>query len=319
MLTLCRVGIEAACLAQFYNGGTAVNLVIGATGLLGIEICRVLTATGKPVRALVRSTSDEGKVAQLMGLGVEVAQGDLKDRPSLDAACRGVSAVISTASSILSRQEGDSIQTVDLEGQLNLVDAAKAAGVSHFVLTSFPHIDIEFPLQTAKRAAENHLKSSGLTYTILQPTAFMEVWLSPALGFDTENAKAQIYGSGENKISWISYKDVAKFAVASLDNPAARNAVIELGGPEALSPLEVVQIFETMRGRRFDVQHVPEAALREQRETLSDPFQQSFVSLMLSCAWGTIIDMQETLRKFRLQLTTVRDYAQRSDNLPEGV
>lgn len=289
-----------------------MNLVVGATGLLGSEICRLLAVEGKPVRALVRPTSDQNKVAQLESLNVEISRGDLKERSTLSAACRGVSAVISTASSTLSRQEGDSIQTVDLEGQLNLVDAAKAANVSRFVLISFPQVDVEFPLQAAKRRVEDHLKSSGLTYTILQPTFFMEVWLSPALGFDAANAKAQVYGSGENKISWISYKDVAKFAVASLDNAEARNAVIELGGPEALSPLEVVRVFEELQGRKFDIQHVPEEALKEQRARASDPLQQSFAGLMLYCSQGDIIDMRETLQKFPVQLTSVRDYARAS-------
>ena len=287
-----------------------MNLVVGATGLLGNEICRLLAAEGKPARALVRPTSDQSKVAQLESLNVEIALGDLKNRPSLDAACRGASVVISTASSTLSRQEGDSIQTVDLEGQLNLIDAAKAANVGRFVLVSFPQVDVEFPLQDAKRAVEDHLKNSGLGYTILQPTCFMEVWLSPALGFDAANAKAQIYGSGENKISWISYKDVAKFAIASTDNSEARNAVIELGGPEALSPLEVVRIFEKQTGRKFDVQHVPEKALREQKESASDPLEQSFAGLMLYYSRGDIIDMQETLQKFPVQLTSVGDFVQ---------
>ena len=289
-----------------------MKLIVGATGLLGSEICRLLAAEGKPVRALARPTSDQIKVAQLESLNVEIARGDLKDPPSLDAACQGVSAVISTASSTLSRQEGDSIQTVDLEGQLNLVDAAKAANVSHFMLISFPPVDAEFPLQAAKRRVEEHLKSSGLTYAILQPTFFMEVWLSPALGFDAANAKAQIYGSGENKISWISYKDVAKFAVASLDNAKARNAVIELGGPEALSPLEVVRAFEELQGRKFDVQNVPEEALKEQRESASDPLQQSFAGLMLYYAQGHTIDMRKTLQKFPVQLTSITDYARAS-------
>ena len=289
-----------------------MNLVVGATGLLGSEICRLLAAQGKPVRALVRPTSDQSKVARLQSLNMEIARGDLKDRSSLENACRGMDACISTASSTFSRQEGDSIQTVDLEGQLNLIDAARAAGISRFVLISFPQAGTEFPLQTAKRTVEEHLKSSGLGYTILQPTCFMEVWLSPALGFDAANAKAQIYGSGENKISWISYKDVAEFAVASLDNPEARNAVIELGGPEALSPVEVVKIFEELRGRKFEVQHVPAEALREQKETASDPLQQSFAGLMLYYSGGNVIDMRETLGKFPVQLTSVRDYAQAS-------
>ncbi len=289
-----------------------MNLVVGATGLLGSEICRLLAAQGKPVRALVRPTSDQSKVSQLLSLNLEIARGDLKDTSSLEDACRGANTVISTASSTLSRQEGDSIQTVDLEGQLNLIDAAKVTGISRFVLISFPQSGIEFPLQTAKRTVEEHLKSSGLSHTILQPSCFMEIWLSSALGFDAVNARAQIYGSGENRISWISYKDVAKFAVASLDNPEARNAVIELGGPEALSPLEVVRIFEESQGRKFEVQHVPEEALREQKKTASDPLQESFAGLMLFYSGGNTIDMRETLRKFPVQLTSVRDYAQAS-------
>jgi len=287
-----------------------MTLVVGATGLLGGEICRLLAAEGKPVRALVRSTSDQTKVAQLESLNIEVMRGDLKDRSSLDAACEGTRAVISTASSTLSRQAGDSIHSVDLEGQLNLINAAQATNVSQFVLISFPQAEVEFPLQAAKRKVEEHLKASGLTYTILQPTFFMEIWLSPALGFDVANAQVQIYGSGENRMSWISYKDVAKFAVMSLDNAEARNAEIKLGGPEALSPLEVVRLFEELKGQKFEVQYVPEQALKEQKESATDPLQESFAGLMLYYSRGDVIEMQKTLHKFPVQLTSVRDYAQ---------
>lgn len=287
-------------------------LVVGATGVLGSEICRLFAGEGKRARALVRPTSDQNKVKELENLNVDIAVGDLKDRSSIDAACRGVSVVISTASSTASRQEGDSLQTVDLQGQLNLIDAAKAANVSQFVMVSFPHADVQFPLQDAKRAVEEHLKNSGLTYTILQPTFFMEIWLSPALGFDAANATAQIYGSGQNKISWISYKDVAKFAVASSGNLEARSSVIELGGPQALSPLEVVKIFEDLKGKDFDIQHVPEEALREQKESATDPLQKSFAGLMINYSQGVNIDMQATLQKFPVELTSIRDYAQAS-------
>ena len=130
----------------------------------------------------------------------------MKNKDSLENALRGVSAIISTVSSTLSRQEGDSIQTVDDEGQNNLIDAAISAGVSKFVYVSFCGMPGEFPLQTAKRKAEKRLAESGLNYTILQPTYFMEVWLSPALGFDFANGKATIYGEGKNKVSWIAIK-----------------------------------------------------------------------------------------------------------------
>ncbi|MBT8136022.1 MAG: SDR family oxidoreductase [Gammaproteobacteria bacterium] len=288
-----------------------MNLVIGATGLLGGEICRQLVDGGKPVKALVRPTSDPVKVEALQRLGATLVQGDLKDRSSLDAACHGVTTVISTASSTLSRQPDDSIQTVDLEGQLSLVDAAKAAGVEHFIFISFrSNPDHQYPLDDAKRTVEQHLKTSGLTYTILQAGYFMEVWLGPALGFDYANASARIYGDGHNGLSWISYKDVAQFAVASLDNPAGRNAVIEVGGPQALSPLEVVHIFEEVGGQPLAIERVPEDALRAQKANATDPLQESFAALMITYANGDPIEMEATLQAFPLQLASVRDYAE---------
>ena len=112
-------------------------LIVGSTGLLGFEICSILAEKKKDFRALVRTTSDQSKVDQLKNLGAEIVIGDLKDMNSLAEACKGVTQVISTASSTLSRQEGDTIQTVDLEGQLNLVNAAKSANVEKFVFISF--------------------------------------------------------------------------------------------------------------------------------------------------------------------------------------
>jgi uncharacterized protein YbjT (DUF2867 family) len=284
-------------------------LVVGATGLVGGEICRLLAERGNPLRALVRETSHPDKLARLKSVGAEQVRGDLKDRPSLDAACRGASAVISTASSTVSRQDGDSIESVDRQGQLSLIDAAAAAGVTHFILMSFPSVETDFPLQSAKRAVEERLQQSGMSYTILRPSFFTEVWLSPALGFDATNAKAQIYGGGQNKISWISFRDVAQCAVSALDNPRAKNAVIELGGPEPLSPLEVVRLAEQVTRKQFDVQHVPEDALRAQYGSATDPLQQSFAALMLYYARGGVIDTGRAVRAFPGQrLRSVREY-----------
>ena len=286
-------------------------LVAGATGFLGSEICRQLISKNKNVKGLVRATSDSNKVAQLKELGVEIIKGDLKNKASLENALRGVSAIISTVSSTLSRQEGDSIQTVDDEGQNNLIDAAISAGVSQFVYVSFCAMPGEFPLQTAKRKVEKHLSESGLNYTILQPTYFMEVWLSPVLGFDYPNAKATIYGEGKNKVSWIAIKDVASFAVASLENSAAKNRIIELGGPEALSPFEVVNIFEATKGKKFELKFVPEEAIKAQRDGAQDPLSESFAALTLGVVNGSEIDMKNTLDVFPMQLTSVVDYAKR--------
>jgi len=162
------------------NSNNTSILVAGATGYLGGEICRQLIAKKKKVTGLQRATSDPNRVKELVEAGVEMVEGDLKDKSSLKKTLSGVSAVISTVSSTLSRQQGDSIQTVDDEGQINLIDAAVNAGVGHFVYVSFCSFPDQFPLQTAKRKVEKYLIESGLSYTILQPTYFMEVWLSPA-------------------------------------------------------------------------------------------------------------------------------------------
>ncbi|HET7095815.1 MAG TPA: NmrA family NAD(P)-binding protein [Casimicrobiaceae bacterium] len=164
-------------------------------------------------------------------------------------------------------------------------------------------------MQTAKRAAEERLRRGRMSYTILQPTFFTEVWLSPTLGFDPTNATARIYGSGQNKISWICVQDVAKFAVAAAGNPQANNSVVKLGGPDALSPLEVVRLAEAVTRRKFVVEHVPEDALKTQFDAASDSLQQSFAGLMLYYARGDAIDMTKTLLRFPVHpLRSVREH-----------
>ena len=293
-------------------------LVVGATGLLGNAICQQLTADGKSVRGLVRASSDPAKVDRLKALGVETIQGDLRERASLDQAFQGVTAVISTVSAVpFSYLPGvNDIQTTDLEGVSNLIEAAQANGASHFVFISFTgSTGVDFPLQDAKREVERKLKESGLAYTILRPSFFMEVWLSPAVGFDAANAKAAIYGTGENPISWIAVQDVAKFAVASLDHPAAKNTTIELGGPEAMNPLQVVKLFEQANGRAFEVQFVPEEALQAQQAAATDPMQQSFSALMRCYGLGDPVDMSARAQTFAVPLTSVEDYVRRVSTL----
>jgi uncharacterized protein YbjT (DUF2867 family) len=286
-------------------------LVAGSTGFLGREICRRLRDRGVAVRGLVRASSDQAVIATLEAQGVETMVGDVKDRSSLDRACRGADAVISTVTTTRSRGAGDNLESADHEGQLQLVDAARQAGVRRFVFVSFSgRIGSDDALTVAKRAVEGRIRESGMTYTILRPTYFMEVWLGPHLGFDAANAKGRVYGDGENPISFIALPDVAEFAVRALDTQAAANATIELGGPEALSPHAVIRIFEEVGGRRFEVEHVPERALEAAQASATDSLQRTFAVLSLGYARGDAIPMDDTLRQFPIALRTVRDYAQ---------
>ena len=294
-----------------------VNLVVGATGFVGSEICRLLIEKGRSVRALVRETSNPEKVARLKDLGATLVTGDLKDRRSIDAACRGAGVVLSTASSTFTRQAGDSIGSVDRQGQLDLVDAAASAGVEQFVFTSFPPTPLEYPLQSAKRAVEDRLRESGMTYTILQPTFFTEVWLSPVMGFEPAAGRARVCGAGTNKISWISFLDVARFAALAPDTAAAKNSVVPLGGPDTLSALEIVRMAEQMTGKRIAAEHIPEDALRAQFATATDPFEKSFAALMLYNAAGHVIDMSGTRRAFGLD--RMRSVAEHLGAVTSGV
>jgi len=263
---------------------------------------------GEKVRALVRTTSSPEKVASLEKLGADLCVGDLKDTDSLAGACKGVNAIISTASSTLSRQAGDSIESVDDRGQLDLVEAAKASGVDRFVFVSFRRpANLSFPLADAKAHIENSIKA--LNFATIQASWFMEVWLSPALGFDYANASARIYGSGTSPVSWVSFQDVAEMCVRVLRHPAAERRTIEVGGPEALSPLEVVARFEQIGGKPFKLEHIPDLALRAQFEAATDSLQKSFAALMLGYSSGDAMDVRPIQNEFGIELTSINAYA----------
>jgi len=287
-------------------------LVAGATGFLGNEICRLLREKNLPVKALVRTTNDTTKIKLLVELGVLVVQGDLQNEATLYKALQGVTTVVSTVSSMpfsYKRGEND-IQSVDDDGLINLIDASKLAGVKHFIYTSFSiNFDMDFPLSNTKRKVEKYLQKSGLNYTILRPGCFMEVWLTAAVGFDALNGKVNTCGTGTNPVSYISYKDVAKYAVESISNPAFKNSAIELGGPQCISQLDAVKIFEKVLHRKIEVQQIPVEALQAQLESATDGMQKSFTGLMLCVAKGDRIDMTDTLGIFPVQLISVSDFA----------
>jgi uncharacterized protein YbjT (DUF2867 family) len=191
----------------------------------------------------------------------------------------------------------------------DLIDHAKAAGVKRFIYTSFSgNIDLDFPLRNIKREVEQYLRESNLVHTILRPSYFMEVWLTPITGFDIDNAKVQICGDGNKPVSYISNKDVASFAVESLNNPTTRNVTLELGGPDKLTQIDAVRIFEKITGRKFERIHIPREELQTQIKTTTDPMQASFSGLMLCLANGDPIDMKKTLDLFALKLTSVKEY-----------
>lgn len=287
-------------------------LVVGATGLLGFEICRRLREAGEEVRALVRTPS-AGRVAELAGLGARLAKGDLKQPSSLRSACSGASVVISTATATSRKGGGDTIESVDRDGQLTLVRAAADAGVRRFVYVSAAPSRCNCPFLRYKREVEQAVRTSGMEWVILQPTAFMDVWLSPLMGWDLETGRARLLGSGDARTSFIHAGDVAAFAVLAATRRDLASRELLLGGPEALSGREVIAICQEVTGRAFAVQHVPRVVLGA-ASLLLRPIDTKISSLLAMGATtakhGDVIDMAPLLAEFRVPLTSVRKYVE---------
>ncbi len=286
-------------------------LVAGSTGMVGSEIARLFASRGDEVTGLIRHTSDQAKVDALKAAGIEVVEGDLRDAQSLMAACEGADAVITTVSAMpFSWQEGNTIGDVDRDGTIRLIDAAKQKGVRRFIHTSFPHEpEPQYRLGEAKAAAEEHLAKSGMEYTILAANYFMEVWLSPALGFDYNSGTVTIYGDGQNPISWVSYLDVARTACEAASRPEALNAIVPAGGPQQLTALEVVRIFEERSGRKWDVQHVPVDSLQKQLSAAENEIQETVTMLQIAYATSRLFAMNPDDYLVKTGLRSVAQYA----------
>jgi uncharacterized protein YbjT (DUF2867 family) len=285
-------------------------LVAGATGTLGTKITQILIGQKKPVRCLVRNRSNYQPLATA---GVQTVIGDLKDRQSLEPACQEIDTVITTANSFL-RSEPDNPQTVDLEGNRKLVDAAKAAGAKQFIFVSASAADPNSPVPflQAKAKTEEYLRMSGLTHTILAPNAFMDFWVANAVGLPAINGQpVSIVGEGRRKHSFVSAADVAKIAVASIDNPKASNQRLLIGGPEPISLLDTIAVYERLLGRKITVNHVaPMQPVPAFSEGSLAPFSRNLLPVFASFEmFDSPMDMTEITKRFNIKLTTIEEFA----------
>jgi len=236
-------------------------LVVGATGTLGRKVVRTLLASGEEVRAMTRVLA---KVDELKALGAKPIRGNLADPEALEFAVRGARAVVAAAHSVLGRGH-ESSQAVDDDGHRSLIDAAKAAGVEHFIYTSVFQASSDHPLDfwRTKARVERHLEESGMTYTIVRPTSFMDMHAYQLIGKSViEGKRAMLTGRGMNPRNFVASEDVAKVVVGALKIPSLRGQTIDVGGPQNLSGHDVVEIFERVSGRKAKVGHIPIRMLR---------------------------------------------------------
>jgi uncharacterized protein YbjT (DUF2867 family) len=235
-------------------------LIVGGTGTLGTLLVGRLTALGRRVRVMTR----EPKRAQhLAGEKVEIVVGDLRDADAIAHAMTGVQVVVNSAQAGFGASGGSTPASVDGEGSSRLIAVAKANGVEHFVLLSIYDVRPDHPLELwrMKYVAEERLKASGLEWTIVRSTAFME-WAAGAVGVPLlKTGKTLVYGRGNNPINFVSAHDVARLVELAITDSTMGERTLTIAGPDNLTFNQLAEIFLTVTGRTGTVSHLPLAVM----------------------------------------------------------
>ena len=290
-------------------------LIVGGSGVLGNLISLRLLAAGHSVRVMTRTPA---KVASLRGAGAEIVTGDLVDRESIVRACTGAEHVIAAAHSLLGRGRYAS-EHVDREGHQTLIEIAKANGVRHFVYTSAYFRDLAFlaiPFVRIKRDVEQYLRTSGLSYTILRPTAFMDFHAHVLLGKPViAGKKVVIFGRGEQPRNFVAASDVAQFAVRALDDRSLAGETLDIGGPENFTDLEVVRTYERAAGKKAKVLHLS-PALPRVLSRLARPWHSGLGQMLQYASLSDVaeqrFDAGPLQERFPLPLTSLNDWVARN-------
>jgi len=233
-------------------------LIAGGTGRLGTRVVDLLVERGMRVRVMTRDRSRARHLPET----VEIIEGDVRDAQTLPAAFAGITTVISAIQGF--DDPGSSPEATDRDGNRNLVNTARATGVDHFVLVSSVRSSPDHPMSLgrAKYAAEQSLLTSGLAWTIVRGTAFMEFWAKLVGQPLIDSGRTQVFGRGNNPINFVSVNDVAGAVERAVVDPSLRGMEIDVGGPENLTMNQVVEIFERVSGRAGKVSHVPLPAMK---------------------------------------------------------
>ncbi len=209
-------------------------LVTGATGLSGSTIVREFAKNRIPIRALVRNLEKASALAALPT--VEVVEGNMLQPETLTNALKGVNQVLMISSA----------RERMLETQCTFIDAAKVAGVEHIVKFSGKESGVDFDPKNFRSIGEHieiekYLENSGLAWTHLRPSQFMQFYLpqSPT-GVDISKS-ALILPMEQAKLSPVDVKDIAQVAVKLLSSEGHAGKSYDMTGPEALTMEEVAE------------------------------------------------------------------------------
>ncbi len=288
-------------------------LVIGGTGTLGRQICKLAVDEGHQVRCMVRNPR---KATFLQEWGCELTKGDLLAEEDLDYALKGVDALIDASTS--RPDETKSVYRTDWDGKLNLFRACERAKVERVIFHSLLAADRyrDVPLMDIKYCTEKLLIESSLNYTILQGAAFMQGVIGqfaiPILDSQT------VWVSGNpTSIAYMNTQDVARFAVSALDKKETYRKTFPVVGPKAWSPEEIIKLCEKNTGKTAKTIRVSPFLIKVAQNLVSFFQPTVHVAERLSFAEvtgsGSKLDapMEETYKAFEIDpesITTLESY-----------
>ncbi len=238
-------------------------LVTGSTGFIGPKVVHALRTQGRDVRALVRRPE---QATQLTSWGAELVTGDVTEPASLRAAVDGCTHVVHLVSIL--KGSPAAFERIMTQGTIDLLAAAKDAGVERFVLmsalgTTETTKDI-VPYFASKWRMEQETARSGLEYTIFRPSfVFGDGGALPLFIKQVKYSPVvTVIGSGLQRIQPIWVDDVAEYFSHGVDHPQAANRTFEIGGPDVVTWNELYAKIAKALGKRRALVHVPPALAR---------------------------------------------------------
>ncbi len=286
-------------------------LVAGASGALGHRVARHLLAQGLPVRALGRNAE---RLAALAAAGAEVVTGDLRDEAVAARACKGAHQVVSTLNNVMGTGASSPV-AVDRPAYRALARAAADARVQRWVHVSALGIGPDNPVDyfRVKFGVDEIVTTSGVPWVLVQPSAFMETWVTSLLGDGMRrDGKATLFGRGDRVSNFVAMDDVAAVIAAIVRDDTVQQERIPVGGPSTLTYLDVVAEIERAYGLRVRRTFVPQWLLAVGRQVVGR-FSEKVGRLMSLGYWSATTDVrcdgwEETARRFGVTPMSVGEY-----------